>query len=74
MSGSLTFAFNSETTIDEYDIGSDIIAGSAYCSGNNPAPNMGPSSGAPSIVDGVTFGDQAATCTGIPTGGSGPPG
>jgi hypothetical protein len=74
MSGSLTFAFNSETTIDEYDIGSDIISGSAYCTGNNPAPNMGPSSGSPSIVDGNTFGDQAATCTGTPAGETGPPG
>jgi hypothetical protein len=74
MSGSLTFAFNSEAAIDEYDIGSDIIAGSAYCSGNNPAPNIGPSFGAPSIVSGPTFGDQAATCTGVSGGGTGPPG
>ena len=74
MAGSLAFANNSETAIDEYDIGSDIIAGSAYCADNSPAPNMGTSAGAPSIVDGTTFGDQAATCTGIPTGESGPPG
>ncbi len=72
--GSLTFAYNSQKTIDEYDIGSDIINGSAYCEGNNPAPNMGSSSGSPSIVHGSTFGDQAATCTGVPTGGTGPPG
>jgi hypothetical protein len=74
MSGSLTFANNTEATIDEYDIGSDIISGSAYCAQNNPPPNMGSSSGSPSIVDGTTFGDQAATCTGVPTGGTGPPG
>ena len=74
MSGSLTFAFNSETTIDEYDIGSNIISGSAYCSGNNPVPNTGHSSGSPSIVGGTTFGDQAATCTGVPSGSTGPPG
>jgi hypothetical protein len=74
LSGSLAFAHNNEATVDEYDIGSDIISGSAYCSGNNPAPNMGQSSGAPSIVDGATFGDQAATCTGVPGGFTGPPG
>ncbi len=74
LSGSLAFAFNNETTIDEYDIGSNIIAGSAYCAGNNPPPNMGHSTGSPSIVDGNTFGDQAATCTGVPGGGTGPPG
>jgi hypothetical protein len=74
MGGSLIFAYNSQTTIDEYDIGSDIIKGSAYCQGNNPAPNMGVSKGSPSIVHGPTFGDQAATCTGVPTGGTGPPG
>jgi hypothetical protein len=74
MNGSLTFANNSETTIDEYDIGSDIISGSAYCAQNNPPPNMGHSAGSPSIVDGITFGDQAATCTGVPGGETGPPG
>jgi hypothetical protein len=74
MAGSLAFANNSETTIDEYDIGSDIIAGSAYCADNTPPPNMGASAGSPSIIDGTTFGDQAATCTGVPTGETGPPG
>jgi len=74
LNGSLTFADNSQTTIDEYDIGSDIISGSAYCADNTPAPNMGPSYGAPSIVHGTTFGDQSATCTGVPGGGTGPPG
>jgi hypothetical protein len=74
LSGSLVFAHNSETMVDEYDIGSDIITGSAYCAGNNPAPNMGVSAGAPSIVDGATFGDQATTCTGVPGGFTGPPG
>jgi hypothetical protein len=74
LTGSLTFANNSEATVDEYDIGSDIISGSAYCAQNNPAPNMGASAGAPSIVDGTTFGDQASTCTGVPGGFTGPPG
>jgi hypothetical protein len=74
MKGSMVFAFNSEVKIDEYDIGSNIISGSAYCNGNNPAPNMGKSPGAPSIVHGRTFGNQAKTCTGIPGGGTGPPG
>jgi hypothetical protein len=74
MKGSLVFAFNSETKIDEYDIGSDIIHGSAYCDGNNPAPNKGQSPGSPSIVHGRTFGNQAKTCTGVKGGGTGPPG
>ncbi len=74
MKGSMVFAFNSEVKIDEYDIGSNIISGSAYCNGNKPAPNMGKSPGAPSIVHGRTFGNQAKTCTGIPGGGTGPPG
>jgi hypothetical protein len=72
--GNLVFAFNHETKIDEYDIGSNIIRGSAYCDGNDPAPNMGESPGAPSIVHGPTFGNQAKTCTGVPGGGTGPPG
>jgi hypothetical protein len=74
MNGSLVFAFNHQTKIDEYDIGSNIIKGSAYCDGNKPAPNKGASPGAPSIVHGPTFGNQAKTCTGIPGGGTGPPG
>ena len=68
MTGSLVFAFNHQTKIDEYDIGSNIIKGSAYCDGNKPAPNMGQSPGAPSIVHGPTFGNQAKTCTGVPGG------
>jgi hypothetical protein len=71
--GNLAFAYNSEVRTDEYDIGSDVIFGSAYCAGNNPPPNMGHSSGSPSIVHGQTFGDQASTCTGVPGGGTGPP-
>jgi len=69
-----TFAYNSQSTIDEYDIGSDIIFGSAFCAGNDPTPNTGQSTGAPSLVYGTTFGDQAATCTGVPGGGTGPVG
>jgi hypothetical protein len=74
MKGSLVFANNTQATADEYDLGSDIIFGSAYCNGNSPVPNTGKSYGAPSIVHGPTFGDQAATCTGVPGGGTGPPG
>ena len=68
MKGSLVFAFNHQAKIDEYDIGSNIIKGSAYCESNKPAPNKGQSPGAPSIVRGPTFGNQAKTCTGIPGG------
>jgi hypothetical protein len=72
--GPLTFSNNSEApAIDEYDIGSNRINGPATCSGNDPAPNMGQSAGAPSIVSGPTRGDQAATCTGVAGGVSGPP-
>lgn len=71
--GPLVFADNAESTIDQYDIGSDIIEGPAYCANNDPAPNMGASNGAPSIVDGPTRGNQAATCTGVPDGITGPP-
>ncbi len=74
MKGSLVFAFNRQVKVDEYDIGSNIISGSAYCESNHPAPNKGKSPGAPSIVHGRTFGNQAKTCTGIPGGGTGPPG
>lgn len=74
MRGNFAFAFNREKTVDEYDIGSDVINGSAYCQGNNPPPNMGHSAGSPSIVHGATFGPQAKTCTGISGGTSGPPG
>jgi hypothetical protein len=70
--GSLSFAYNSQQKIDEYDIGSDVIYRSAFCQGNDPAPNLGSSSGSPSLVKGRTFGDQAKTCTGVPTGGTGP--
>jgi hypothetical protein len=70
----LTFANNSEApSIGEYDIGSNLIFGPATCSGNDPAPNLGPNPGAPSIVFGPTSGDQAATCTGVAGGVSGPP-
>ncbi len=68
----LRFAYNSEKSIDEYDIGSDVIYGSAFCQGNNPVPNTGSSSGSPSLVLGPTFGDQAKTCTGVKSGGTGP--
>ncbi len=74
LSGSLVFDNNKEAVVDEYDIGSDIIGRSATCSDNVPAPNLGHSSGSPSIVGGATLGDQAATCTGVPGGGTGPPG
>jgi hypothetical protein len=78
--GPMTFADNTEPPlppgspfVNEYDIGSNRIYGPARCDDNNPAPNMGPSSGSPSIVYGPTRGDQAATCTGTPAGQTGPP-
>jgi hypothetical protein len=61
--GSFTFNHNREKVIDEYDIGSDTIYGSATCDDNRPAPNLGSSPGGPSTVFGPTLGDQAATCT-----------
>jgi hypothetical protein len=67
----LTFSKN--TGAPEYDIGSNLINGPATCSGNVPAPNHGASAGAPSIVNGLTRGDQATTCTGVAGGVSGPP-
>jgi hypothetical protein len=71
--GSFTFASNTEAVTDQYDIGSDLIFGSAYCADNNPAPNTGLGSvGAPSLVSGPTSGNQAATCTGVPSGITGP--
>jgi len=72
ISGPLQFAYNHEQKIDEYDIGSDVIYGSAYCAGNDPKPNVGHSSGSPSLVSGPTFGDQKATCTGTKNGETGP--
>jgi hypothetical protein len=74
IAGPLSFTNNSEApNIDEYDIGSDLIYGPATCSDNDPVPNTGDSPGAPSIVYGPVRGDQAATCTGIAGGLSGPP-
>jgi hypothetical protein len=74
MKRSLVFSSNMESTIDEYDIGSDIIGGSVQCSDNVPPPNLGISAGSPSIVHGRITGDQGNTCTGVATGGTGPPG
>jgi hypothetical protein len=71
--GSLIFADNNEAHIDEYDIGSNDIHSFAFCDDNVPAPNEGHSKGSPSIVQGPTFGDQAATCTGVKGGSTGPP-
>ncbi len=70
--GPFTFTDNAETVTDEYDIGSNLILGPATCANNTPAPNMGTSRGSPSIVEGPQRGDQAATCTGVATGISGP--
>ncbi|HET9051998.1 MAG TPA: hypothetical protein VFO60_09855 [Candidatus Dormibacteraeota bacterium] len=61
--GPMTFTGNTESNIDEYDIGSDTIDGPATCSDNTPAPNIGESPGAPSTVSGPIRGNQAATCT-----------
>jgi hypothetical protein len=74
MKGPFVFSDNVEAQIDEYDIGSDIIHGSATCNDNVPAPNLGVSAGSPSIVRGRIMGDQGNTCTGVPTGGTGSPG
>jgi hypothetical protein len=72
--GPFAFSNNSEApNIDEYDIGSNWIDGPATCNDNNPAPNLGQSAGYLSIVIGTVGGDQASTCTGVPTGVSGPP-
>jgi hypothetical protein len=50
IAGGLTFTNN--TNMDEFDIGSNVIAGNANCSGNNPAVNTGGSPGAPNTVSG----------------------
>jgi hypothetical protein len=50
IAGGLTFTNNSN--MDEFDIGSNVIAGNANCSGNNPAVNTGGSPGAPNTVAG----------------------
>jgi hypothetical protein len=50
ISGGLTFTNN--TDMDEFDIGSNVIAGNANCSGNNPAVNTGGSPGSPNTVAG----------------------
>jgi hypothetical protein len=71
--GPMIFTHNKQAVIDEWDIGSNLINGFALCSDNVPPPNMGQSRGAPSIVRGPTLGDQAATCTGVPDGITGPP-
>jgi hypothetical protein len=72
INGPFTFTNNSEKVTDEYDIGSDFIAGPATCANNTPTPNMGQSKGSPSIVEGPVKGNQAATCTGVTPGTSGP--
>jgi hypothetical protein len=48
ISGGLTFTGN--TNFDEFDVGSNTIAGNANCSGNNPAVNTGGSPGSPNTV------------------------
>ena len=72
INGPLTFTNNSEAVTDEYDIGSNFIAGPATCANNTPAPNTGHSKGSPSIVEGPVTGNQTATCTGVTPGTSGP--
>jgi hypothetical protein len=59
------FTFSNNTNHDEFDIGSNVIYGSATCNDNNPAPNTGHSPGSPSTVHGPSLGNQAATCTGV---------
>ena len=72
INGPFTFTNNVETFTDEYDIGSNFIGGPATCANNTPIPNMGTSRGSPSIVEGPVRGNQAATCTGVTPGTSGP--
>jgi len=62
INGPLTFSNNTESPIDEYDIGSLVVNGPATCSNNTPAPNIGESPGGPSTVHGPILGNQAATC------------
>jgi hypothetical protein len=50
IAGGLTFTNN--TDMDEFDIGSNVIAGNANCSLNNPAVNTGGSPGSPNTVAG----------------------
>jgi hypothetical protein len=50
IAGGLTFTNN--RNMDEFDIGSNVIAGNANCSHNNPAVNTGGSPGAPNNVAG----------------------
>jgi hypothetical protein len=48
ISGGLTFTGN--TSLTEFDIGSNTIKGKANCSGNDPAVNTGGSPGSPNVV------------------------
>jgi hypothetical protein len=48
--GNLVFAKNSD--MDEFDIGSNTVAGNAVCVANNPAVNTGGSPGSPNTVAG----------------------
>ncbi len=59
--GPLTFIDNTQSMIDEYDIGALVVNGPAVCANNNPPPNMGHSPGPLSVVHGPTVGNQAAT-------------
>ncbi len=61
--GPFSFSFNHQANIDEWDIGSNVIHGPAWCSSNVPVPNIGQSPGSPSTVYGPIVGNQAATCT-----------
>lgn len=48
--GNLRFTNNANQ--DEFDIGSNIVDGSAICAGNNPPVNTGGSPGSPNTVEG----------------------
>ena len=65
--GRFTFSHNVQPVdgAGEYDIGWNVIFGSATCSQNKPAPNLGDSPGGSSIVHGRIRGNQAATCFGL---------
>lgn len=49
--GRLVFTNNADQ--DEFDIGSNVVDGSATCAGNNPAVNTGGSPGSPNTVEGL---------------------
>ncbi len=61
--------FSGNNNMSGSAIGFNTIYGLAWCSNNLPgAPNTGHDVSGPSVVHGPTWGNQAATCTGVPGG------